>query len=55
MQLILLLGAWVLASVLAALVWIGYRTLVARYSVEDFDAVEPQQLPGVRPLMPAEH
>jgi cell division protein FtsB len=54
MQLLVLLGAWVLASVALTLAWIAYRTWVARFSVEDFDAVDLQVLPASPPLISAE-
>ena len=42
MLVLMILAAWVAASVALALLWVGYRRFVATHAVEDFDMpVEP--------------
>jgi hypothetical protein len=42
MTVLLVVVAWIALSVLVALSWVGYRTFVAKHSLEEFDSVNPR-------------
>lgn len=41
---VLILTAWVLFSVALALMWVGYRHHIGRYSLEDYDVPVERRL-----------